>query len=85
MVLSVPDAYLDEYCDYIWDIFKLKVTKDQLSRFLKEQGISRKKARHSPSPTYNCSCRKKPESAIQFYADGGYKKWENGEPTKWSS
>ena len=71
MVFTVPEAYLDEYCDHIWELFRLKVTKDQLSRFLKEEGISRKKVRHHSSPTYICSCRKKHGSAIRFYRDGG--------------
>jgi hypothetical protein len=43
MVLNVPDAYLDEYCGYIWELFEIKVTKVQLSEFFKEQGINRKK------------------------------------------
>jgi len=85
MIFTVPDAYLDEYCDHIWELFRLKVSKDQLSQFLKEEEISRKKVWHYPSPTYICSCRKKHANAIQFYADDGYKKWGNGEPIKWSS
>jgi hypothetical protein len=43
MVFNVPDAYLDEYSDYIWELFEIKVTKVQLSQFFKAQGINRKK------------------------------------------
>ena len=59
----------------------------QLSKFFKEQGINRKKVRNVHRQlTYICSqCRKKHGSAIQFYADGGCKSWENGERTNWSS
>ena len=71
MVLNIPDAYLDEYCYHIYDLFKLKVTKDQLSRFFKREGISRKKVWHHPSRTHICSCRKKHGSAILCYAAGG--------------
>lgn len=85
MVLNVPDAYLDEYCDYIWELFAIKVTKGQLSQFFKAEGINRKKVRHIPASTYTASCRKKHGNAIQFYADGGSKRWENGMPSKWSS
>jgi len=46
MVLTVPDAYLDEYCDYIWELFEIKVTLPQLTQFFKEQGINRKKVRN---------------------------------------
>ena len=46
MVLTVPDAYLDEYCDYIWELFEIKVTMQQLSQFFKDQGINRKKVRN---------------------------------------
>ena len=45
MVLTVPDAYLDEYCNYIWELFSIKVTMPQLSQFFKEQRINRKKVR----------------------------------------
>jgi hypothetical protein len=36
MVLTVPDAYLDEYCDYILELFEIKVTMQQLSQFFKD-------------------------------------------------
>jgi len=43
MVFCVPEAYLDEYCTHIYDLYKLNLTKGQLSKFLKEKGINKKK------------------------------------------
>jgi hypothetical protein len=43
MVLHVPDAYLEEYAHRLWDLFRVKLTKGQLSKFLKRKGISQKK------------------------------------------
>jgi hypothetical protein len=43
MVFCVPEAYLEEYCAHIYDLFKLTLTKGQLSKFLKEEGINKKK------------------------------------------
>ena len=42
MVLAVPDAYLQEYCEHIQEVFKITLTEGQLSRFFKQTGISQK-------------------------------------------
>ena len=42
MVLAVPDAYLQEYCEHIHEVFKIPLTEGQLSRFFNQTGISRK-------------------------------------------
>ena|SRR5579859_6199061 len=85
MVLNVPDAQLDEYCSHIWDTFKVKITKGQLSHVFHENGISWKKVEVCLSPTDLCSCRKKHVNVTQSYAGTGYKSWETGERINWFS
>ena len=43
MVYTVPEALLQEYCEFILDRYNIKLTEGQLSKFFKENGISHKK------------------------------------------
>ena len=43
MVYKVPDAYLEEYIERLDELFHLKLTKGQLSKFLSKEGLTIKK------------------------------------------
>jgi transposase len=43
MVLAVPSATLKEYSNQIYDDFGLRLTDSAICKFLKEEGVSRKK------------------------------------------
>jgi hypothetical protein len=43
MVFCVPEAYLEEYCSHIYDLYKFKFAVGELSRFLKREEINKKK------------------------------------------
>ena len=64
MVYKVPDAYLEEYAERVEELFHLKVTKGQLSKFLITEGITHKKVPFFSLVT-NSSFNKKPENEIQ--------------------
>jgi transposase len=47
MVYKVPDAFLEEYIERIDELFHVKITKGQLSKFLAKEGLTLKKVRFS--------------------------------------
>jgi transposase len=58
MVYKVPEAYLDEYAERILELFHIKITRGQLSRFLASQGLTHKKVLFS-TIVINFSFKKK--------------------------
>jgi len=47
MVFAVPDAHLDEYTAHLFDLLHIKLTRGELSHFLKKENISLKKVCHN--------------------------------------
>jgi hypothetical protein len=64
MVFKVPDAYLEEYAARLCELFDLKVTKGQLSKFLASKGITRKKVPNSTCCA-NRSSKRRPNNEIK--------------------
>jgi len=47
MVFAVPDAHLDKYTGHLFDLLYIKLTRGELSHFLKKENISLKKVCHN--------------------------------------